>query len=428
MNLLIIGSGAREHALAWKLGQSQKVEQIYVIPGNPGMKSPKITPITEGKIENNYIQSFINKKNVNLTIIGPEGPLASGIVDYLEKLNIPVFGPTKDGAKLESSKIFAKKFMNEFEIPTAKYKVYHSYHHAIEGLKEWDISQGIVIKADQLAQGKGVVVTEKLTEAKETIWNFFENPNCKIKCSSILIEEKLIGKEVSAFAICDGTNFIPIGYACDYKRLKNNNLGPNTGGMGCYTPTNWPSSSQKKYIEQEVFFKVMNGMQKLNIPFKGILFAGLIINENSINVIEFNVRFGDPEAQVLMPIIKKDLLPYLQGSISGNLDTLDKKIVDDSLHAVHIVMTSDGYPTIDNTPMNLKNIISNKTNLNHDEQTHLFYSGVKLKGKNLVNSGGRVLGVTGISESFDEARIIAYKNINNITFNGSYFRTDIGIL
>ncbi len=426
MNILIIGSGAREHAIAWKLEQSSSVEQIYVIPGNPGMTSPKITPITNGKIENNYIHSFINKKNVTLTIIGPEGPLACGIVDYLEKIGMPVFGPTKGAAKLESSKIFAKKFMNKFEIPTAKYKVYNSYNHAIEGLKDWDINHGIVIKADELAQGKGVVVTNELTEARKTIWNFFENPDCKIKCSSILIEEKIIGKEVSAFAICDGTNFIPIGYVCDYKRLKNNNLGPNTGGMGCYTPTNWPSPSLKKYIEQEVFCKVMKGMQKLKVPFKGILFAGLMINKNSINVIEFNVRFGDPEAQVIMPIINKDILPYIQSSILGNLSTLDKDIIDDSKHAVHVVMTSGGYPSIDHTPMDLENIISHQSNISIDEKTHLFYSGVKLKGNNLVNSGGRVLGVTGISKNFDEARQIAYRNINKINFHGSYFRTDIG--
>ncbi|MFZ8934146.1 MAG: phosphoribosylamine--glycine ligase [Bacteriovoracaceae bacterium] len=253
MKLLMIGSGGREHAMSWKLAQSSQVEKVYVAPGNDGMTlTPKIELLSLNVKDHKAILDQVKERGVELVVVGPEQPLADGLVDFLEQNNVLAFGPSKQAAQLEASKVFSKKFMNEFGIPTAKSKEYNSYEEALADIENWDLNKGIALKADELAGGKGVVVTHDLEEAKKTLFDFMENPECTVKTKSILIEEKLVGKEASAFAICDGEGFIEVGYACDYKRVRDNDEGPNTGGMGGYSPKNWPSVDCRKTVTENI--------------------------------------------------------------------------------------------------------------------------------------------------------------------------------
>lgn len=432
MKLLMIGSGGREHAMSWKLAQSSQVEKVYVAPGNDGMTlTPKIELLSLNVKDHKAILDQVKERGVELVVVGPEQPLADGLVDFLEQNNVLAFGPSKQAAQLEASKVFSKKFMNEFGIPTAKSKEYNSYEEALADIENWDLNKGIALKADELAGGKGVVVTHDLEEAKKTLFDFMENPECTVKTKSILIEEKLVGKEASAFAICDGEGFIEVGYACDYKRVRDNDEGPNTGGMGGYSPKNWPSVDCRKTVTENIIKKTVDGMKQRGTPFKGILFVGLMIDGDTPNVIEFNVRFGDPETQILMPMIEGDLLPTYLAAAKGNLNSLGlDKISLKKESSVHIVMASEGYPSTDATPMTLKQDISYPSSLVPGESSnkYLFMAGVKKVEGSLVNTGGRVLGVTALAPTLEEARIEAYRAINDIKFNGAHWRGDIARL
>jgi len=431
MKILMIGSGGREHAMSWKLAGSPLAEKIYVLPGNDGMSLiPKIELVPGKDSDIEHIVTKALELEVDLVVVGPERPLAMGLVDALEKAGITAFGPSKEASKLEASKVFSKKFMNELGIPTAKSKEYSYYKDAILDLVRWDLRRGIAIKADELAGGKGVVVTSDKEAAKKVLYNFMENPNCAVKTKKILIEEKLIGKEVSAFAICDGEDFIEIGYACDYKRIEDFDKGPNTGGMGGYSPKDWPSETCKKAITENIFKRVLQGMKKRGTPFKGILFVGLMINQDDPMVIEFNVRFGDPETQILMPLIEGDLLPTFLAAAKGQLKDLgDAKITLRQETSVHVVMTSEGYPSIDGAPMRLGQEITYPRHLIPGEtrDQFLFIAGAK-KNRNgkLVNSGGRVLGVTSLGKNLSAARHLAYESLKEISFKGAHWRKDIG--
>ena len=432
MKLLMIGSGGREHAMSWKLAQSSQVQTVYVAPGNDGMSlTPKIELLNINVKDQQAILDTVKKLDIELVVVGPEQPLADGLVDFLEDNKVLAFGPKKAPAQLEASKVFSKAFMNEFGIPTAKSKEYHSFQEAMDDIENWDMEKGIAIKADELAGGKGVVVTHDLEEAKKTLFDFMENPECTVKTKSMLIEEKLVGKEASAFAICDGETFIEVGYACDYKRVRDNDEGPNTGGMGGYSPKNWPSEACKKTVTEEVIQKTIDGMKKRGTPFKGILFVGLMIDGDTPKVIEFNVRFGDPETQILMPLIEGDLLPTYLAAAKGELSSLGtEKIRLKNESSVHIVMASEGYPSTDATPMTLKQVIDYPHHLTPGEQADkfLFMAGVKKEGDELVNTGGRVLGVTALGDTLEKARRLAYESIKEIHFNGAHWRGDIAKL
>lgn len=430
MNVLVLGSGGREHALGLKITESPSAKLVFAMPGNVGMKLSGQIEVLDGDISDH--ESVLNKvkeNNIDLVIVGPEGPLASGISDFLNDFEVSVFGPGQAAAMLESSKIFSKKFMREHSIPTADFRFYENYDEAIRGIDSWDFSEGIVIKADSLAAGKGVVLTNDPSEAKRVVYDFMENPNCSVKTDSILFEKTLKGKEVSAFAICDGKTFIELGHVCDYKRARYGDQGPNTGGMGCYTPNNWPSGFLKEKIKKDVFQKVIDGMNKDGNPFVGILFAGLMVDGDDFNVIEFNVRLGDPETQTLMPLLDGDLLKAFKLAADGQLASLgpeDLKLYDKK--SVHVVLASGGYPSIDKTPMSLGNVIDfDLTQFN--EKKKLYFSGVKQSESGaLINSGGRVLGVTAVADNIEDARIEAYKLIKNITLKKSHFRSDIAKL
>ncbi|MBK26238.1 MAG: phosphoribosylamine--glycine ligase [Halobacteriovorax sp.] len=427
MKVLILGSGGREHALAWKLSRSSKVDSIIVCPGNPGMEiTPKVsTDNLSWKEKDNFIKR-IEQLNPDYVVIGPEDPLANGVADWLREKKIPVVGPSAAAAKLESSKIFAKNFMQKYDIPTASFKTVGSVEEGYTYLESLPMEKGIVVKADALAGGKGVVVTDKLDLAKSAVYDFLDNKDCSISTKEILFEEMLRGKELSAFALCDGTNYVTLGYACDYKRVFDNDLGPNTGGMGGYQPQGWPSESVKRKID-EVFRKTLLGMEKEGNTFNGFLFVGLMIENEEINVIEYNVRMGDPETQILMPTLNIDLHDYLKKVANHSLnESID--ISSKQKSCVHIVLTSGGYPSIDKTPLNTNNPISYPVEYNDptDGSIHLFFAGVNRNNKNeLVNSGGRVMGVSAVGSTTEEAKELAYSQIKNFNFKGMHYRQDI---
>jgi phosphoribosylamine--glycine ligase len=424
MKICVIGSGGREHALAWKMSQDENVSEIIVIPGNPGMINGKVKIHSLDLNDNQVVSDYLTAQSISFVMIGPEKYLDEGMADELTRMGHHVLGPSRTCALLESSKSFSKDIMNKFKIPTAKAYAFDKYEEALEFVKNWDMSQGIVLKADGLAGGKGVVVTYDLQEAIDTLYDFMQNPNCSVKADTILIEECLTGTEISAFALCDGINFHVLGYASDYKRVFDGDKGPNTGGMGTFSSPKWPSADIKTKVEEQVFAPLLLGLVTEGMPYKGILFAGLMIEKNEINVIEFNVRFGDPETQSLLPLLKGNFSNTLFCAAKGELGEIDQLEVSDKT-AVHVVMCSENYPSIDGTPLNT----GHKISISSSDNENIFYAGVGCNENNeLINTGGRVLGVTCLGDDLTEARVKAYDAISRINFNGAHWRTDIAKL
>lgn len=428
--LLVLGSGGREHAFAWRLAQDSGVDKIYVLPGNPGMEdTPKVQCLGGSLKDFSFLKETIMNQQIDLVIVGPEDPLALGLVDELENEGVLVVGPTQKAAQLESSKAFCKDFMQEFSIPTAQYQNFSNFDEAIKSVDtdlRW--KDGVVVKASSLAAGKGVFVCLNKDDAKEALFNIMKNDAFTVNSEEVVLEQILIGKELSAFAICDGDTFLEIGYACDHKRLLDNDQGPNTGGMGTYTPQGWPSESVKNKIRTEVFEKTVQGMKDRGTPFKGVLFAGLMVNDEEVNVIEFNVRFGDPEAQVIMPTLKGNLTEVLFACSRGRLSEVkfDELTLSDEI-AVHIVKVSRGYPALDGAPMLTNQEIVKNPSLDSKENTQVFYAGVGRSKDNqkLINTGGRVLGVTAKDKNIELAKHKAYEAIELINFEGAFWRKDI---
>ena len=419
LTVLLLGSGGREHALAWKMAQSPLVEHIYVLPGNEGI------PRT-GKIEciAGDVHEVARQIKPDLVVVGPEQPMAEGVVDRLEAAGFTVLGPSQAAARLETSKIFSKEFMMAEGIPTAHAVVCGNYAQAVKVLKAWDVVRsGVVIKADGLAAGKGVVVTHDRPEAEKTLYDFMKSGVYSVKAERVLLEEVLKGREVSAFALCDGDNFVPLGYICDYKRVHDGDKGPNTGGMGGFSPKGWPSEAARDFVNDNIFSAVLRGMKKRGTPFKGILFAGLMVEDDDVKVIEFNVRFGDPETQVLLPLLEGDIVPLFLAAARRNLCGCVPPVVAD-MTAIHVVMASEGYPDVTGQGMRLGSQIDLAPGTN--DNTQVFFSGVKRKDGVLVNAGGRVLGVTALGKTLDEARRNVYARIEKIKFAGAHWRRDIG--
>ncbi len=430
LNILLLGGGGREHALAWKIAQSPLLRSLTVMPGSDGIALLPHTRCVAGDAADiKAVLTLAAEIKPDLVIIGPEAPLAAGVSDALRAAGYKVAAPSKAAAQLESSKIFSKSFMMSHGIPTADFNIVMTPEEAAQKIALWDVeNDGIVIKADGLAAGKGVVVTHDRTEALKTVHNFMENPACTVKSDMLLLEQKLTGREVSAFALCDGKNFITIGYACDYKRVNDGDQGPNTGGMGGYAPEGWPSAGAQSFIEKYIFQSVLDGMAAAGTPYTGFLFAGLMIEDTEVNVIEFNTRFGDPEAQILLPMIDSDLVPLLLAAAEGNIkDKPAPKLKQGS--AVHIVMTSEGYPETFGTGMRLEQAITLPDDLlesGENDNAFLFIAGASKVGGTWQNTGGRVLGVTATGDNIDDARAKAYDAISRIHFNGAHWRSDIG--
>lgn len=415
MNVLIVGKGGREAALAHKISLSSLANKVFVLPGNAAMNlvNSKISVHQEDPLE------FSKQHSIDLCVIGPEAELASGLADKLRALGIPTVGPSKKATQLESSKIFCKKMMKSADIPTADFVSFTTSQEAIDWINSSDWAD-FVVKVDGLASGKGVAVCDDKISAKTAIKKFMEQAILGFNAKEVLIERKLIGKEVSAFALCSGETFIDLGTACDYKRLKDKDIGPNTGGMGCYSPAYWLTPSDHEFISKRIFKPLLKVMSDQDIPFNGFLFAGLMKTDQGIQVLEFNTRMGDPETQTLFPLIESDLLPFLDSCAHHNLHSSELRLKP--LKSIHVVMASHGYPGTEGVSVRKGDVITGLSSL----ENCLFYpAAIKKKDSQYLTDGGRVLGLTVVAESFAHARQQVYQKVNDLFFEGAQFRTDI---
>jgi phosphoribosylamine--glycine ligase len=418
MKALIIGNGGREHALAWKIEQSPLVEKVFVAPGNGGTDlEEKIENIDIDMNDIDKLVLFAKKEKIDLTIVGPEVPLSKGIVDIFIENKLKVFGPKKLAAQLESSKDFAKYFMERHKIPTAKYKTFTKIKDAHRYINEEGAP--IVIKADGLAAGKGVVVAMTVQEALAAVDSMLEDNLFGDAGARVVIEEFLTGEEVSFIVICDGNSILPLASSQDHKRLLDLDLGPNTGGMGAYSPAPIVTPELHRRIMSEVIVPTTEGMKKDGIEFTGFLYAGLMIDkDNNIKTLEFNCRMGDPETQPILFRLKSDLFEILIAAVNKDIKNYEAKWDDDS--AITVVIASENYP--DQPKIN-------DEVLNHDcnhKNAYIFHAGTILKNKKIYTAGGRVFGVTAKGDSLKNAHEEVYELVKKIEFNGMQYRTDIG--
>jgi phosphoribosylamine--glycine ligase len=415
LRVLVIGGGAREHTLVWKLAQSSTVSQLYAAPGNAGTaKIGENLNIGPGDIEG--LVKTAEEKRVELVVVGPEAPLSEGIVDRFQTTGIPIFGPTKKAAEIESSKTFAKELMQRYGIPCARSINFSDYGQAKAYLEQQ--TPPIVVKADGLAAGKGVVVAESLPEALEALSNIMKSRTLGVAGDRVLIEECLSGREMSSFYFTDGEKVVPMVDACDYKRVYDDDRGPNTGGMGSYSPPYFLDSALARSVQKTIMGPTVKAMASENRPYLGVLYGGLIITDDGVKALEFNARFGDPEAQVTLPRLKSDLLDIMLAVINGDLDRAKVEISQNA--CVGVVMASGGYPGSYDTGFPI-------TGLDDlDEDVVVFHAGTKLgPDGQVLTSGGRVLTVVAMGKTIAEAREKVYANIPRIRFEGCHYRKDI---
>jgi len=417
MKILIVGSGGREHVLAWKIRQSPLVKDLYCAPGNGGIAQlAECVDIKADDIEG--LVNFALKKRIDLTIVGPEAPLTEGIVDHFEVNGLKVFGPGKAAARLEGSKVFAKEFMHKCNIPTAVFKTFDDYDVAKEFIKK--AQYPLVVKADGLASGKGVFICNKYDEAQKALSQVMQKKVFKEAGNKVVIEECLTGEEASILAICDGQDYIVLASAQDHKRIFDDDMGPNTGGMGAYSPAPIVNSELLSKIEARIIEPTIRGMNREGTPFKGVLYVGLMITKEGPMVLEYNVRFGDPEAQAILPRLKNDLIPVLLASCEERLNEFE--LDWDKKSSVCVVMCAGGYPGEYKTGHEITGLDQVK----EDENTFVFHAGTKLQEGKIVTSGGRVLGVTALGKNLQAAIDQAYKAVEIIKFESCFFRRDIG--
>jgi len=421
MNILVIGSGGREHAIVWKLKQSSNVTKIYCAPGNPGIGA--ISKCVDIKADDiNGLIAFAKNNSIDLTVVGPEVPLQLGIVNEFEKTGLKIFGPSKEAALLETSKIFAKDFMMRYHIPTAKYRTFNSdtKTEAVQYLGS--ITYPVVIKADGLAAGKGVIICKNKLEAFDTLKDLIENKVFGKAGENIVVEEFLLGKEASVFAICDGTNFIVLPPAQDHKKAGDNDTGKNTGGMGSYSPASKLVTDEiLEKVKERVIIPVLEGMKEEGHEFKGCLYCGLMLdNEGDPYVIEFNVRFGDPETQVVLPLISSDFAELLYAAAVNKIAEYNLTLSNKKYCCV--VLASGGYPDNYDTGKEI-------TGLNDiTENCIIFHSGTRSANGKIYSNGGRVLNVVGFSDNdLKDAVSEAYRNAEIIKFDNKYYRKDIAL-
>jgi phosphoribosylamine--glycine ligase len=426
MKILVVGSGGREHALSKRLAQDSNVAQVFVYPGNPGMIGmPKVT-VLGGEVSLEESLLIGKSKEIDLVVIGPEKYLFEGYVDALQEAGLSVYGPTKAASFLEESKIKSKKFMKEFGIPTAEFEIVNSLDAALLAIDFKVKWAGYVLKLSGPALGKGVIVASTAAEAKEAATQFFKHQPAGIE-EGMVIEEKITGREVSLFYACSGSSFEFMASACDHKRLKDHDEGPNTGGMGAYSPCHWIDQAFLKRVEIEVVKPTLDGMISQGTPFTGTLFLGLMVNGSDYSLLEFNTRFGDPETQTFLPILKGNFSQLLLAASSGRLGDLPKVPIEPTSEvALHVVKASRGYPGLFGEKIELgkKLVIAHPQSIL--DQATIYFAGVKEEGGELVTSGGRVLGVTGVGSSLAQAKKHAYANLHEASFDGEQFRTDIG--
>lgn len=413
MKILVIGSGGREHAIIKKIKQNKNVSEIYAIPGNGGIERDAIC-IDIKATDINAIKDFAKKNNIDYAIVTPDDPLVAGLVDALEEIKIPCFGPNKNAAIIEGSKVFAKNLMKKYKIPTAEYETFESYDKAIEYLKTAPMPT--VIKADGLALGKGVIIAETKEKAFDTVKNIMKDKAFGKSGDRIVIEEFLEGVEVSILSFTDGKTIIPMISSMDHKRIGDKDTGLNTGGMGTIAPNPYYTKEIAKECFDKIFIPTISAMNKEGRTFKGCLYFGLMITKYGAKVIEYNCRFGDPETQVILPLLKSDLLDIMIATTNGNLDKV--KVEFENKSAACIIMASEGYP--------LEYKKGFAINIPKDIIERVYFAGVKKENEKLLTNGGRVLGITNIADTLDKAIKLSYEDAKQISFEGAYYRKDIG--
>lgn len=417
MNVLIVGSGGREHAIATSVAKSKQVDQIYCAPGNAGIAGVAEC-VDIGAMEFDRLADFAEEKAVDLTIIGMDDPLVGGVVDVFEKRGLRVFGPRKNAAIIEGSKAFSKDLMKKYNIPTAAYENFDSPEAALAYLET--AKMPIVLKADGLALGKGVLICNTPEEAKAGVKTLMLDKQFGDAGNQIVIEEFMMGREVSVLCYCDGTHIKPMTSAQDHKRAKDNDEGLNTGGMGTFSPSPFYDASVQKFCEEKIYQPTMDAMKAEGRDFVGILFVGLMLTADGPKVLEYNARFGDPEAQVVLPRMKNDIIEVMNACIDGKLDEVDLQFEDNA--AVCVVLASDGYPE----KYEKGKVITGFENFENKDGYYVFHAGTKFDGDHIVTNGGRVLGVTATGKDLLEARENAYEATGWISFENKYMRHDIG--
>ena len=421
MKVLLVGSGAREHAIAWRLARSEKVQEIFVAPGNAGTASIGTNlPCSAEDIEG--LADLADTHGIDLTFVGPEVPLANGIVDLFQRRRLAAFGPTKAAARIESSKTFAKKLMRRHGIPCPEFNVFESYQEAHEFVSVRD--DRVVIKADGLAAGKGVLLCDGRADALDALESCMKEKAFGAAGETVVVEEYLEGREVSVFAFADGEHLSPLVAACDYKRLLDGDMGPNTGGMGSYTPPELWTSELRECVRDEIMVPTLSAMKGEGAPYQGVLYAGLMVTKQGPKVLEFNCRLGDPETQVILPLLKTDLLDVAMACLGGTIDQLP--IVWEDTACVGVVMASGGYPSSYAKGQPISGLGEVESDV------LVFHAGTRIasdgNADSIVTDGGRVLTVVGRGLTLAEARATAYNNVSRISFQDAHYRRDIGLV
>ena len=417
MKVLIIGSGGREHALAWKCAQDDIVKHVFVCPGNAGTYlEDKVSNVELNLNEFSSIEKFCSEEKVELVIIGPEQPLVDGLTDFLQSKNIKTFGPSKNAAQLEGSKTFSKDFFVKYNIPTAKYKSFDNFESSLEYLNE--ISFPTVVKADGLAAGKGVIICQNSEETIKALDSIFNDKAFGTAGNRVVIEEFLEGEEASFIAVVSKDKIIPLATSQDHKAVGDGDVGLNTGGMGAYSPAPIVTEEIHKKILNEVMYPTMNGLINEGSPYLGFLYAGLMIKDNEIKVLEFNCRFGDPETQPILLRLNSSLVELCKAAIDDELDTYSIQWTEK--HSCGVVIASEGYPEDyeSNKKISLKE--------NNIKDSKLFHAGTKYENEMVLTSGGRVFCATALGSDLKDAQKNAYNLVNNVEFDGAFFRKDIG--
>ena len=417
MRVLVIGSGAREHALAWKFNESPKVDRVFVAPGNAGTHGVA-TNVGVDADDISKLAMFAKRYSIDLTVVGPESPLANGIVDRFQMAGLTVFGPTRDGARIEASKSFARLLMRKYDIPSPEFKIFNNYAEGYEFLTN---HQGqVVVKADGLAGGKGSLICRDQEAAINALYDCMEDRIFGAAGATVVVEELLEGQEISVFAFTDGQEVSSLIAACDYKRLLDGDRGLNTGGMGSYAPADVWDRELERQVRKEVMEPAVRGMANEGFPYRGVLYAGIMLTPNGLRVLEFNCRLGDPETQVILPQMKSDLTQVMLATMDGSLK---KTKVDWGKQAsVGVVVASRGYPGEYRRGLEVSGLDM------VDKDILVFHAGTKIESSQVVSTGGRVLTVVGSGPTVTEAHERVYENVERVTFQGCHFRRDIGVI
>ena len=418
MKVLVVGCGGREHAICWKLLQSPKVDKIYCAPGNAGIgEIAELVPI--GAMEFDKLAEFAKANDIGLTVVGMDDPLVGGIVDKFEEEGLRVFGPRANAAIIEGSKAFSKELMKKYNIPTAAYETFDNYEKALEYVKKGDFP--VVLKADGLALGKGVLICNNLEEAEAGLNTIMVDKKFGDSGNKVVIEEFLTGQEMSVLSFCDGKTIVPMVSAQDHKRALDGDKGLNTGGMGTFSPSRYYTPELAEECMETIYKPTVEALNREGRTFKGIIFFGLMLTPKGMRVIEYNARFGDPETQVVLPRLKTDLLEIFEACVEGTLDKINVEWEDNGTACV--VLASGGYPESYQKGYEITGLEDAKKAPN----ILVFHAGTALKDGKFVTNGGRVLGITGIGKDLDEAIKIAYEGVKLVDFKDKHYRKDIGV-